>query len=253
MGFFHSLKVDQMNLDSLAGLAHPLFRFGIPHETKTLIPIPTNSHFIQFDTSTVSPRFCMARLMPGTEDKNVGRDDDFVSEFTLPPELRTKSSDYAAWNKENPENPMDQGHVIGSQMRRSDRQLQHDIDSLAGVIPESPALNRFVKNPLECKIVEKAQECIDCYYVAGPSYLGGDYGMLRSGQLVPTGSWIACLFRTSTKVEVYVWMMDNVQDRDAVNLRTISLEDLEEITGLHVFGGLQGIDRSKVDDKDWWK
>lgn len=249
-----------MNLiEEALSLAHPLFRFGHPHvQQPKRIPIPTSAHYIEFDVMRVGPRYTMHRIIPSTEEKVVGRDDDFVSEFTLPKELRTTNGHYSNYNKAHPEHPMDKGHQTGSQVRRTDRLAQHDVDSLAGVCPEGAKLNRNVKGPLESRIAERAKDFIDVRCCQGPGWFdwSPDYepplGKLESGQWVPDFLWISSFWRTASGFETFSWTMQNKPLIEDVQLTSISLDELERQTLLHVWGKAQGIKRDAVNPDEWW-
>ena len=243
----------------LVALSHPLFRYGMPERVDRFIPVRTESHFILFDRERVGPHYVMFTVNCETDDKVVDRDDDFVSEFTLPESLQTRISDYRQWNKDHPDDPMDCGHQCGSQYRRSDALLQHDVDSLAGCCPETPSLNRHVKGPLENAIVKKAKQMIDCRVVSGPIWFDDSpRGKLRSGQWIPDGFFLSTLWRPNmTDVHSESFVMENSQDRDAVGMHEVSLDELETLTGLRLWARVQNTSfvrsRSETRNEDWWK
>lgn len=240
-------------------LTNDLFRCGVPHfRERKFIPIRTSAHFIVFDPEKKSPLYTMLEVRP--DDKTVvGREDNFTDGFiTLPDELCTTEADYAAWNKEHPDRPYDKGHSAGSQYRRGDQTVQSDIDTLAGVCPETPAMNRNVKGPLESAILEKAKECSHTYLVQGPIWNAGSrLDTLRNGQWVPHEVFISALFIRKKKVTSYSWIMNNVQDIDLVDLEEVSLDRIEAATTLYLWGNVAASDfkarRDKVNGDDWWK
>lgn len=221
--------------------------------------IPTDAHLIVFDSLRVGPAFTMHRITAESEPKNVDRQDSFISELTLPDHLQTSSADYATWNRDHPDDPMDKGHQTGSQLRRSDRVVQHDVDSLAGCCPETPALNRVVKRDLEAAIVKASEKMIDVRCVQGPLWYGDvPRGKLNSGQWIPDALFISCLMRPSnTRILATNWVMQNKQASNEVGLAEVSLDELESLTGL-VFWDQIKINsferqRSKTHDDDWWR
>lgn len=242
-------------------LTHTVFRPGVPHfRERRLIPIRTAAHLIVFDVDKVSALYTMMHVTPGNREVNVGRKDNFVSgDMTLPDDLCTSEADYAAWNKEHPDKPVDKGHGLGSQMQRSDDLLQSDIDTLAGCQPESDVVNRLVKSKLENAIKARTLEQTQSWLVQGPGWYGSVpvLGKLNSGQWVPDFMWISALFQKGKTVESYAWVMENVWDMAEVDLRTVSLDELDAITGLYLWGNV-GADkfqakRSKASGGDWWR
>lgn len=248
-----------MSLFDLVAKVHPLFRYGVPRPRERFIPIPTDAHLIVFDAARVGPAFTMHRITPSNSVKSVDRDDDFISELTLPDNLQTTNADYAAWNRDHPDDPMDKGHQTGSQVRRSDRLVQHDVDSLAGCCPETPPLNRVVKRDLESAIVKVAEEMIDVRCVQGPIWYGdAPRGKLNSGQWIPDAVFISCLMRPSnTRIIATSWVMQNLQSTTEVGLSEVCLDELESLTGLVLWDQIRmssfDRQRSKIHNSDWWR
>lgn len=243
-------------------LAHDVFRCGVPHfREQRFIPIRTSSHLIVFDPLKISPLYTMLEVLP-TDETNVARKDNFVSgDVTLPAELCTTEKHYANWNKAHPEFPVDKGHSAGSQFRRGDVVKQSDIDTLAGVTPEASKTNRNVKGPLESAILARARTHTHTYLVQGPVWFGPEpiHGKLENGQWIPDALFISAIFLRGKKVRCWTWLMDNAQKvrgKGGANLREITLEDLEQLTGLYLWGNV-GADRfhkrrAKLSGGDWW-
>lgn len=227
-----------------------------------MIPIRTSAHFIVFDVEKKSPLYTMLEIRPDDETA-VPRKDNFTDGFiTLPDELCTTEEDYAEWNRNNPGFPYDKGHSAGSQYRRGNQTEQSDIDTLAGVCPEAPAMNRNVKGPLESAILEQAKLCEHTYVVQGPIW--GDYPLpdvwqdrLPGGQWIPDGFFISALFLRRKKAIAYAWAMRNEQELSNVHLREISLNRLEELTGLYLWSSVASGEfnqkRNLINGDDWWK
>lgn len=243
----------------LLTLAHETFRCGVPHfRERPLIPIRTSAHLIVFDAAKVSPLYTMLEVQP-IDETNVGRKDNFSSgDVTLPDELCTTEKHYANWNKAHPEFPVDKGHSAGSQYRRGDVVEQSDIDTLAGVTPEASKTNRNVKGPLESAILAHAKEHTHTYLVQGPVWYGVEpkHGKLENGQWIPDALFISALFLHRKTVRSWTWLMENETTIRGANLREITLDQLEQLTGLYVWGNV-GADkfaqrRNKLSGGDWW-
>lgn len=241
-------------------LAHETFRCGVPHfRERRLIPIRTSAHLIVFDPSKISPLYTMLEVGP-THEKNVEREDNFSSgDITLPNQLSTTEADYANWNKTHPEFPVDKGHSAGSQFRRGDVVEQSDVDTLAGVTPEASKTNRNVKGPLETAILAQAKKNTHTYLVQGPVWYGVDpiHGKLKNGQWIPDALFISAMFLHKKKAQSWTWLMENSKTIKGANLREISLDELERITGLYIWGNVR-VDkfkenRDKLSGGGWWK
>lgn len=237
-------------------LTHDLFRCGVPHfREPELIPIRTSSHFIVFDVMRKSPLYTMLEIRPDDE-KAVDRVDNFTDgDVTLPDDLCTTEADYAAWNAEHPDTPYDKGHSAGSQYRRGNLTEQSDIDTLAGVCPETPQMNRHVKGLLESAILKQSEKCSHTYLVQGPVWKEGKRGILNSGQWIPPEFFISALFIRKKKVIAYSWILQNLHSDSRAY--EVSLDGIEKETGLYLWGNVASDKfnerRGSINNDDWWK
>lgn len=229
-------------------LAHDIFRCGVPRfRERRLIPIRTSAHLIVFDADRISPLYTMLKLDPteANDPDRVARVDNFTSgDLSLPDELCTTEEHYRNWNREHPEFPIDKGHSAGSQFRRGDVTEQSDIDTLAGVTPEASKTNRNCKGPLENAIFAYAKRQTHTYLVQGPIWYGHDpiHGKLENGQWIPDALFISAMFLHKKKARSWTWVMDNSQTlygEGGANLHEITLDELEKITGLYLWGNVR--------------
>ncbi len=236
-----------------------------------MIPIRTSAHLIVFDVEKISPLYTMLEVQPpvNMEDfKKVDREDNFTSgDVSLPGELCTTEAHYANWNKKHKKTfPIDKGHSAGSQYRRRDLTEQSDIDTLAGVTPEASATNRNCKGPLESAILKRAMTQTHTYLVQGPIWYGREpkYGKLENGQWIPDALFISTLFLHKKTVKSWTFLMENAvsvlpskQDPVGANLREISLDEIEFLTGLYFWGNVRADTfkqrRGKLNGGTWWK
>jgi DNA/RNA endonuclease G (NUC1) len=240
-------------------LAHDTFRCGVPHfRERRLIPIRTSAHLIVFDAEKISPLYTMLEVRP-TDETKVGRDDNFSGgDVTLPDELCTTEKHYANWNKANPNFQIDKGHSAGSQYRRRNVVEQSDIDTLAGVTPEASTTNRNCKGPLESAILAKAKEHTHTYLVQGPVWYGStpSHGKLGNGQWIPDALFISALFLHRKTVRSWAWLMQNAATIEGSNLHEITLDEVERLTGLYLWGNVGANQfnrrRSELSGGDWW-
>ena len=199
--------------------------------------------------------------------KKVVRDDNFTSgDVSLPNELCTTEKHYSNWNKNNKHFPVDKGHSAGSQFRRRDFVEQSDIDTLAGVCPEASATNRNCKGPLETAILSYSMTQTHSYLVQGPVWYERQpkHGKLENGQWIPDALFISCLFLHRKSVKSWTFLMENAvsvlpsaKDPVGANLREITLDELEHLTGLYLWGNVRAEQfkqrRDDLNKGDWWK
>ena len=252
-------------------LAHETLRCGVPHfRERRLIPIRTSAHLIVFDPEKISPLYTMLEVDPTEASKDitdkVKRLDNFSSgDFSLPNELSTTEKHYKNWNrKEKRKKPEDQflvdkGHSAGSQYRRNDVVEQSDVDTLAGVTPEASATNQNCKGPLETAILGYAKTQTHTYLVQGPVWYGIEpiHGKLGNGQWIPDALFISSMFLHKKTARSWTWLMENSTTIKGANLREITLNQIEQLTGLYLWGNVRTARfkerRNKLNrGKKWW-
>lgn len=252
-------------------LAHETLRCGVPHfRERKLIPIRTSAHLIVFDVEKKSPLYTMLEVDPNEAAKatteKVGRKDNFVSgDISLPDELSTTEKHYENWNKKEKKKPKNKqflvhkGHSAGSQYRRDDSVEQSDIDTLAGVTPEAAKTNSNVKGPLESAILKYATKKTHTYLVQGPVWYGAEpkHGKLENGQWIPDALFISAMFLHRKTARSWTWLMQNSRTIPGAKLQEISLDELEQLTGLYLWGNVRTAAfkkrRGKVNTgKKWW-
>jgi DNA/RNA endonuclease G (NUC1) len=240
-------------------LAHDTFRCGVPpFRERPLSPIRTSAHLIVFDAVKVSPLYTMLKLQP-TDETNVDREDNFSNgDVALPDELCTTEKHYANWNKKNKHFPVDKGHSAGSQYRRGDVLVQSDVDTLAGVTPEASKTNRNVKGPLESAILAYAKKQTHTYLVQGPVWYAREpiHGKLENGQWILDALFISAMFLRKKSAKSWTWLMENAQTIKGANLHEITLDELEKLTDLYLWGNVAASNfknsRSKLRRGQWW-
>lgn len=237
-------------------LAHETFRCGVPHfRERRLIPIRTSAHLIVFDAAKISPLYTMLQVDPteASKDKDlkVARVDNFSSgDVSLPDELSTTEKHYENWNKAQKRRPLkdqfpvDKGHSAGTQYRRDDVVEQSDVDTLAGVTPEASKTNRNCKGPLESAILDYARKQTHTYLVQGPVWYGPEpiHGKLENGQWMPDALFISAMFLRKKTAKSWTWLMENatkIYGKGGANLREITLDELEKLTGLYLWGNVR--------------
>ena len=83
------------------------------------------------------------------------------------------------------------------------------------------------------------------------------HGKLPNGQWIPDALFISALFLHKKTARSWTWLMENAKTVRDANLRTISLDELERLTDLYLWGNV-GADhfaesRSKKGRGTWWK
>jgi endonuclease G len=157
--------------------------------------------------------------------REVGRVNAFHPEERLSPADRAELSDYLR-------SGFDRGHMSPSG-DMPDEAAQAESFSLANMVPQAPKLNRGVWERIESAVRELAVRDGEAYVVTGPLFQGGDLQALRGRVLVPTDTFKAVYDPPRGWAGAYV-----CTNTDEPSCRTVSIAQLQEMSGIDVFPSL---------------
>jgi endonuclease G, mitochondrial len=153
------------------------------------------------------------------------RKDTFHEESRLPPDERADLDDYAR-------SGFDRGHLAPA-ADMPDRQAQHESFSLANMIPQDPQSNRGLWSGIESAVRGLARKSGELYVVSGPIFQGATLRRLRGRVLVPTHIFKAVYDPKRNQAGAYL-----VENADGDQWRSVSIAELQQITGIDPFPGL---------------
>jgi endonuclease G, mitochondrial len=160
------------------------------------------------------------------------RKDTFHEESRLPPDERADLDDYAR-------SGFDRGHLAPA-ADMPDEQAQHESFSLANMIPQDPQSNRGLWSGIrglwsgiESAVRGLARRSGDLYVVSGPVFQGTTLRRLRGRVLVPTHIFKAVYDPKRNQAGAYL-----VENADGDQWRSVSIAELQRITGIDPFPGL---------------
>ena len=82
------------------------------------------------------------------------------------------------------------------------------------------------------------------------------HGKLENGQWIPDALFISALFMHRKTVRSWTWLMNNEKTVRKVDLREITLDHLEQLTGLYLWGNVRVSNfkkrRKKLSGGTWW-
>ena len=155
-----------------------------------------------------------------TERKNT-----FYEESRLPPDERADLDDYAR-------SGFDRGHLAPA-ADMPDERAQHESFSLANMIPQDPQSNRGLWSGIESAARGLARKSGELYVVSGPILQGTTLQRLRGRVLVPTHIFKAVYDPKRNQTGAYL-----VENGDSDQWRSVSIAELQQITGIDPFPGL---------------
>jgi endonuclease G, mitochondrial len=153
------------------------------------------------------------------------RKDTFHEEPRLPPDERADLDDYAR-------SGFDRGHLAPA-ADMPDEQAQHESFSLANMIPQDPQSNRGLWSGIESAARGLARKSGELYVVSGPVFQGTTLQRLRGRVLVPTHIFKAVYDPKRNQAAAYL-----VENGDGDQWRSLSISELQQITGIDPFPGL---------------
>lgn len=170
------------------------------------------------------------RLMRG---KGLKRHNNFHPDDNIPASERAELRHYAR-------SGYDRGHVAPS-ADMFDMQSQYECFSLANMMPQVPENNRGPWEGIESSVREMARERGDLYVVTGPIFRGERVQRIGGAVLVPTSMFKAVY--DPRRQEAGAYLIDNSADSQP---RTISIAELEKMTGISVFPTLSSRVKSRT-------
>jgi endonuclease G len=176
---------------------------------------------------TRTPLWAAEHLTPNGLDAAVAteRRDTFHEEPRLPPDERANLDDYAR-------SGFDRGHLAPA-ADMPDEQAQHESFSLANMIPQDPQSNRGLWSGIESAVRGLARRSGELYVVSGPFFQGTTLQRLHGRVLVPTHIFKAVYHPKRNQAAAYL-----VENGDSDQWRSVSIAELQQITGIDPFPGL---------------
>jgi endonuclease G len=157
-----------------------------------------------------------------TQGKGLKRHNSFHADENLPESERAELRHYAR-------SGYDRGHVAPS-ADMFDPQSQYECFSLANMMPQVPENNRGPWEGIESSVRKMARERGDLYVVTGPIFRGERLQRIGGAVLVPTSMFKAVY--DPRRQEAGAYLIDNSADSQP---RTVSIAELEKMTGISIF------------------
>jgi endonuclease G len=156
------------------------------------------------------------------------RQGSFHPEERLPQEERARLADYR-------KSGYDRGHLAPSGDMPDPVSMEESF-SLANMVPQVPELNRGLWERIETAVRELAIKDGDLYVVTGPVFRGATLQRINDRVLVPSDVYKAVYDVRTGQAAAY--LAPNAAPSD--QWQTVSIADLQTISGIDVFPGLPG-------------
>lgn len=183
--------------------------YAVMHSGVTRTPIYTAEHLTK------------ERLLKAKELK---RKNSFHPDENIPKSERAEINYYA-------KSGYDRGHMAPS-ADMSDEQSQYESFSLANMVPQNPNNNRGVWARLESKIRRIVREHGEVYVITGTVFNNRNPKSIENSVMIPSSFFKAVYVPATRTSEVHL-----VENSESENDISISLMELEQLSGLEIFPG----------------
>ena len=164
---------------------------------------------------------------------------DFTEDPEVPCEFRARLKDYKG-------SPYDRGHIAPAADFHGDPMAMRECFLLSNMMPQTKQLNEYAWARLEKHVRELASAPgAECWIFTGPAWLPRKSGSVKfktigeSKTWVPTHCWKAVLLKRGDRVELYGWLLPNVDEPpDDFNDGAVAIDEIEAAAGLDLFSGL---------------
>lgn len=177
-----------------------------------------------------TPLWSAEHLTRDSLRKKTKRSNDFYEEYLLESDERAQLRDYAR-------SGYDRGHMAPSADMPT-KLAQHECFTLANMVPQNRDNNRGIWAAIESSTRTLTKEKGELYVITGPLFTGSTPQRLKSRVLIPTKLYKAIYNPATQKGAAYI--VDNTSDN---NYETISIMELEQISGIRFFPSMKPTDK----------
>ena len=169
-----------------------------------------------------------------TRDEVIGggeREDSFKSD----PDVRTGSASLADYKGSG----FDRGHMAPAADFKWSDEAMSDTFYLSNMCPQEPSFNRGIWADLEAVVRTMAYDNGKVYVVTGPVLTDGPYETIGENEVaVPKRFYKTVLDYTDPDIKAIGFVLDNEGSDKALQSFAMSIDDVEEITGLDFYPAL---------------
>ncbi|MFZ4877579.1 DNA/RNA non-specific endonuclease [Janthinobacterium sp. Mn2066] len=183
--------------------------FGVMHSGLTRTPLWSAEHLTASNVAAA---------------QNLSRENSFHAERRLPAGQRAELSDYAR-------SGFDRGHMAPNG-DMPDRISQQDSFTLANMVPQDSANNRYIWAGIEGAVRKMAKKEGDLYVITGPAFIGGN--LQKVGRvLVPSHLYKAVYSPRQRAGAAYF-----IANTDTKDYEVLSIAQLEDRIGINLLPSL---------------
>ena len=193
--------------------------------------------------SYVAYELTKAEVLGGGDREDAFRED---------PDVRTGSAELSDYRGSG----FDRGHMAPAADFKWSAEAMSDTFFLSNMAPQDPSFNRGIWADLEAVVRTMAYENESIYVVTGPVLTDGPYETIGDNEVaVPKRFYKVVLDYTDPDIKAIGFVLPNEGSDKALQSFAMSVDDVEEITGLDFYPRLpddaEAMIESSFDTSDW--
>lgn len=151
----------------------------------------------------------------------------------------------------------DRGHLVPAADQKWSELAMSDSFYLTNMTPQDASFNRGIWADLEAEVRDQAYKDGSLYIATGPILTDGPYETIGEDVAVPKRFFKALLDYTEPTLKAIVFLLPNEGSSGPLSRFAISIDELEEISGMDFFYQLDDEIESKLESSCdislWWK
>lgn len=232
------VKVDRKN-NNIRSIEIPAKLHGIPERL-----LYRKAYTLSFNRETNQPNWVAWCLENYETDGKIHRRDDFIADEDIPQPHRVEPSDYR-------KSGYDRGHMAPSADMKFDAQAMKECFYMSNICPQTHKLNAGAWNKLEAACRRWANKFERVYIVCGPIFIKGKHKSIgQEHKITVPDAFFKCIYAVNKgKPQAIGFIMQNNETKQNMNASAMTVDKVEEITGMDFFPNLPDKVETEVESR----
>ncbi len=223
---------------------------------KRLIEVPAKLHgtperllkrmayTLSFNRETNQPNWVAWCLEDSETDGNIRRREEFLADTDIPLPHRVEPSDYSY-------SGYDRGHMAPAADMKFDAQAMRECFYMSNICPQTHELNAGAWSKLEKACRRWAEKFGEVYIVCGPIFYKGKHKSIGKNLVIPVpDAFFKCVYGVNNGTPQAIgFVMKNNASKQNMNASAMTVDEVEEITGMDFFPNLPDKTEYKVESE----
>lgn len=209
--------------------------------------IVRKGYVLSYNCDTKLPNWVFWNLTGDHVEGKVKRPGTAYHEDTSVPNPRAAISDYRR-------SGYSRGHICPAGDNKWDRTAMYESFALTNICPQTERCNSGVWNSIEMMCREWAKEYDSIYIVSGP-ILSANYETIGANQVAVPDAFFKVVVCLNGRKKGIGFICENDNSRQTMKQCVVTIEEIEQITGIDFFPNLSGKDRRAIEEhaslRDW--